>query len=142
MTLLLMWWRHHSLLFMNKSVIGVIELAFASMIFLAALVYMIYQTTDIAPAFDEIAPSQATVYSIQRDIPNEEDVAWTGAQVVGKLYRLTEDDVEIRVNGVSFRTDADVIRLGDTINKYSKYTQSVSYDTNGKMTMIDFTTIY
>lgn len=78
---------------------------FAFSMFLSSVAYTVFLTTDIYKGLTEL-PTSETVYNTQLEIP--EEVLWTGAQVVGKLYRLTENDYPIIVGTEVFETDEDV----------------------------------
>lgn len=113
-----------------------LKYVFAFSMFLTALAYIVFLTTEIHSGFDELPTSQ-TVYNVHTKIPDE--VNWTGAQVVGKLYRLTEDNVPIVVNGMTFSTDVDVMNKQNLIDLHALYNQAVEYDANGKIVKITFT---
>lgn len=120
---------------MTKSTTEAFELIFGVFIFLSALTNIMFSTTDLLKAFDEVPTSQ-TVYNVQTEIPTE--VLWTGAQVVGKLYRLTDDNVPIEVESIVFNTDKDVMQKQDLINLNVEYKQTITYNKDGKPTVIKF----
>lgn len=120
---------------MTKTTTEAFEFIFAVFIFLSALTNIMFSTTDLITAFDEVPTSQ-TVYNVQTEIPTE--VLWTGAQVVGKLYRLTDDNVPIKVGSIVFNTDKDVMQKQNLINLDAEYKQTITYNQNGEPTIILF----
>ena len=123
---------------MNKPTFEILTDLVSLLMFIGALGHMMFSTTDILQAFEEVSESSQTVYNVQQRIPKE--VLWSGSQVVGKLYRLTEEDVPIVVDGVSFSTDLDVMQNIQTINKNGHYSQALEFNANGELTKITFST--
>mgnify|MGYP006979252251 CR=1 FL=1 len=121
---------------MISSITQSYKYAFSLIIFIIALAYTVFLTTDAKSGFDEL-PTTQTVYSVNTKIPKE--VNWTGSQVVGKLYRLSEDNIPIVVNGVTFSSDQDVMVNQGIIHLNGLYKQEVEYDTNGKVIRLMFT---
>lgn len=101
----------------------------------ASLAYTVYLGTDVKDAFDDI-PTTQTVYNVQTKIP--EEVLWTGSQLVGKLYRLTEEDYPIQVGSLVFSTDADVEKYQHLISLTSSYKSKVILDNEGTPTKLVF----
>lgn len=125
---------------MKEATQQLLELIFSIFLLLSALVYIVFYTTETVPAFDEIEKANETVFIKETEIPTK--VAWTGAQVVGKLYRLNEDNVSITVNTLNFKTDEDVMNLVSLIDTTAQYESSFTYDANGKIQHVQFDTIY
>lgn len=121
---------------MTKPISDAFEHIFSVFVFLAALTNIMFATTDILSAFDEV-PNSQTVYNVQTEIPTE--VLWSGAQVVGKLYRLTEDNVPIQVDSTVFNNDKDVMQKQGFINLNAEYQQTIKYNENGEPNLILFT---
>lgn len=96
---------------------------------LGALAYTVYDTIDNKEAFDSI-PTNQTVYNVQTEIPQE--VLWTGSQIVGKLYRLTEEAYPIQVGTLVFTTDEDVSDYQHLISLTASYKETIQIDTEGK----------
>lgn len=116
-----------------------LNFVFSFSIFLGALAYTVFMTTNEIPAaFDELSTTQ-TVYHVQTAIPNEESIYLTGVQVVGKLYRLTENHTVIKVDGVLFETDKDLEKQQRYINLKALYKQEFVFNTLGEVNMIMFT---
>lgn len=125
---------------MKEATTHLLELIFSIFLLLSALVYIVFYTTETVPAFDEIKKANETVFIKETEIPQK--IAWTGAQVVGKLYRLNEDNVTITVNTLNFATDEDVMNLASLIDTRAQYESSFTYDTDGNIQHIQFDTIY
>lgn len=126
----------HSLLFMNSTTRSAIWYIFAISLFLSSVAYTVFLTTDVKESFKNVPTSQ-TVYNEQLETPKE--VLWTGAQVVGKLYRLTEDDYPIIVGTEVFETDEDVINKQRFIDLQGRYKLKTELAPNGKIQRIIFT---
>ena len=123
---------------MNTATFKALGFGFSLVLFTTALGYMIYQSTEIAPSFKELKEANATVFILDTDIPKE--VYWTGEQVVGKLYRLTEEDISIFVNGFEFKTDKEVKENMSLVNLNAYYKESVQID-SGIVVSIEFTEV-
>lgn len=119
---------------MTKPTVQFFELIFAVFMFLSALVYMLFSTTEAVKSFDELATSQ-TVYNVQTEIPKE--ILWTGAQVAGKLYRLTEDAI-VYVDGSAFQTAIDVQNNQKIVDLYANYEQKITVNGEGVVEKIEF----
>lgn len=104
--------------------------------FLSSVAYTVFLTTDVYKGIAEVPTSQ-TVYNTQLEIP--EEVLWTGAQVVGKLYRLTEDDYPIVVGTEVFETDEDVKNKQRYINLQGNYKSETILGSDGNILRIVFT---
>ncbi|MBO0589271.1 MULTISPECIES: hypothetical protein [unclassified Sporosarcina] len=103
---------------------------------MTALAYTFWSMTEW-PDHYKLVPSAATVFVEQTDIP--EDVPFTGAQVVAKLYQLSEDNIPIIVDGFLFRTDEDVrLYQGSVVSLRELYEWVVKVDTDGKVSEISF----
>lgn len=109
---------------------------FGVSMFLSGVAYTVFLTTEVNKGIAEIPTSQ-TVYNTQLEIP--EEVLWTGAQVVGKLYRLTEDDYPIVVGTEIFETDEDVKNKQRYINLQGNYKSETILATDGNIQRIVFT---
>ncbi len=109
---------------------------FGVSMFLSSVAYTVFLTTEVNKGIAEIPTSQ-TVYNTQLEIP--EEVLWTGAQVVGKLYRLTEDDYPIVVGTEIFETDEDVKNKQRYINLQGNYKSETILATDGNIQRIVFT---
>lgn len=121
---------------MTTTLFNFLKYIFAFSMFLSALAYTVFTTTEVNLGYEEI-PNTQTVYNVQTEIPKE--VYWSGAQVVGKLYRLTEDNVPVTVGGFTFRTDKDVMNRQQIINLNATYKQDVEFNENGEIEHITFT---
>lgn len=109
---------------------------FAVSMFLSSLAYTVFMTTDINNGFKEL-PTTETVYNTQLEIP--EEVLWTGAQVVGKLYRLTENDYPVVVGTEVFQTDEDVKNKQRFIHLQGLYKLDTILNSDGNIQRIVFT---
>lgn len=109
---------------------------FAFSMFLSSVAYTVFLTTDIYKGLTEL-PTSETVYNTQLEIP--EEVLWTGAQVVGKLYRLTENDYPIIVGTEVFETDEDVKNKQRFINLQGHYKSETILGSDGNILRIVFT---
>ena len=121
---------------MNNATRSAIWYIFAISIFFSSVAYTVFLTTDVKGAFRHV-PTTQTVYNEQLEIPKE--VLWTGAQVVGKLYRLTEDDYPIIVGTEVFETDEDVINKQKFIDLQGLYKLETELGPDGKIQRIIFT---
>lgn len=111
---------------------------FAVFITITALAYTFWSMTDWPNAYDHV-PSGATVFIEDTKIP--EAINWTGAQVVTKLYRLTDEGVPIVVDGRLFQSELDVKKFQSTVLLQGMYAQSIEWDATGKVGKIIFTSI-
>ncbi|MGE7843530.1 hypothetical protein ACQKNX_22475 [Lysinibacillus sp. NPDC093712] len=92
--------------------------------------------TDVKESFRHV-PTSETVYNMQLETPSE--VLWTGAQVVGKLYRLTEGDYPIVVGSEVFETDADVMNKQQYVNLQGLYKMKTEFRPDGNIKSVIFT---
>ncbi len=109
---------------------------FAVSMFLSSVAYTVFLTTDNNKGYREL-PTTETVYNTQLEIPKE--VLWTGAQVVGKLYRLTENDYPIVVGTEEFNTDEDVKNKQNFIQLQGLYKLDTILNSEGNIQRIVFT---
>lgn len=121
---------------MTKTVSDAIYMVFSLIVFLAAFSLVVYESSGAINNYDEL-PGSETVYTVNTKIPKE--VLWTGAQVVGKLYRISEDDIPIQVDAVVFQTDKDVMDYQTTVHLQANYKQSIDYDNQGNPVKVSFT---
>ncbi|MCM3390209.1 hypothetical protein LG296_21215 (plasmid) [Ureibacillus chungkukjangi] len=122
---------------MTNPIISMYKYVVSLLLFLGALAYTVFSITETQSAFDEL-PTHQTVYNVQTQIP--EDVYWTGAQVVGKLYRLTEDNVPVVVDGFTYLTDKEVRDNQNLVNLDALYKRKFSFNDKGEIESIYFTT--
>ncbi|MEK5209882.1 hypothetical protein [Psychrobacillus sp. FSL H8-0510] len=108
------------------------------MITMSALAYTFWSMTDWSDAYEHV-PSGATVFIEDTQIPAE--INWTGDQVVAKLYRLSDENTPIVVNGQLFLTDLDVKKFQSTVSLQGLYKQTLEWDATGKAHKIIFTQI-
>lgn len=108
---------------------------FALSITLTALAHTFWTMTTWPDNF-ELIPSAATVFVEQTEIPKE--VPWTGAQVVAKLYQLSEDEVPIMVDSLIFYSEEDFKLNQHVILVGAQYTKEVLINGNGDVTKIIF----
>ncbi|SPU40647.1 Uncharacterised protein [Lysinibacillus capsici] len=120
---------------MSKPIVVMFGMVVGYFFLFASLAYTVYLGTDVKDAFDDI-PTTQTVYNVQTKIP--EEVLWTGSQLVGKLYRLTEEDYPIQVGSLVFSTDADVEKYQHFISLTSSYKSKVILDNEGTPTKLVF----
>ncbi|MBD8523758.1 hypothetical protein [Lysinibacillus fusiformis] len=120
---------------MSKPIIVMFEMVVGYFFLFTALAYTVYLGTEVKDTFDDI-PTTQTVYNVQTKIP--EEVLWTGSQLVGKLYRLTEEDYPIQVGSVVFSTDEDVQKYQHLISLKSSYKSKVILDSEGQLTKLVF----
>lgn len=110
-------------------------MVFSLIVFLAAFTFIVYEATSAIHHFDEL-PGSNTVYTVNTEIP--EEILWTGAQVVGKLYRISEDEIPIQVGAQVFHNDKDVMRYQAAVPLQAKYKQTIDYDGEGNPEKIIF----
>ena len=120
---------------MSKPIVVMFGMVVGYFFLFASLAYTVYLGTDVKDAFDDI-PTTQTVYNVQTKIT--EEVLWTGSQLVGKLYRLTEEDYPIQVGSLVFSTDADVEKYQHLISLTSSYKSKVILDNEGTPTKLVF----
>ena len=122
---------------MNSTVSSAINIGISALLFAIALAYALSPITDIQKEF-EISPGTVdSVYSVQTKIP--EKVLFSGAEVISSIYKLNLDGIAVSVNGISFSTPKDVKDKLFYISKYANYSQSITYDTKGKVAYITYT---
>ncbi|WP_156422722.1 hypothetical protein [Bacillus sp. FJAT-29937] len=92
--------------------------------------------TDWPDTF-ELVPSAATVFIEDTQIP--EEVTWSGDQVVAKLYRLSNENIPIEVNGRLFQSEADVIQHQNAVSLNARYAKSFVFTHTGRVSKIVFT---
>lgn len=121
---------------MTKTVTTYLYMVFSLIVFLAAFTFIVYEATFVINNFDEL-PGSETVYTMGTKIP--EEVLWTGAQVVGKLYRISEDEIPIQVGAQVFNNDKDVMLYQAAVPLQVKYKQTIEYDADGNPSKMIFT---
>lgn len=112
------------------------EFVFAVFMVLAALAYTFWSMTDWPKAY-EIVPSAATVFIEDTKIPVE--TTWSGNQVVTKLYRLSEENVPIEVDGRLFQREADVKKFQSIVPLDATYIKTLVLNDTGKVVKLIFT---
>ncbi len=123
---------------MNSSVYSAINIGLSALLFAITLAYALSPITNIQKEF-EISPGTVdTVYSVQTKIP--EEVLFSGAEVISSIYKLNLDGITVKVNGTTFSTPKDVKDKLSYISKYANYSQSITYDTKGKVAYISYVT--
>lgn len=123
---------------MNEPVSNSMYLALSVLITITALAYTFWSMTDWNDSYDYLT-SNTTVYIEDTQIP--EEISWTGDQVVAKLYRLNMEGAPIIVDGRLFQTDLDVTNYQSSVSLQKQYTQSIEWDSTGKLYKIIFTSI-
>ncbi len=124
-------------LIMNSTVTSAINFGLSALIFAMVLAYALSPITNIQKEF-EISPGTVdTVYSVQTKIP--EEVLFTGTEVISSIYKLNLDGITVKVNGITFGTPKDVKDKLFHISKYANYSQTITYDTKGKVAYITYT---
>lgn len=121
---------------MTKITSAYFNFIFAVFMMVTALAYTFWSMTDWPDAY-ELVPSASTVFIEETKIPKE--VTWTGNQVVAKLYRLSEENIPIEVNGRLFQYEADVKNFQSTIPLNATYNKEIILSETGKVAKIIFT---
>lgn len=130
-----MFFKNTPVILMNVSTLTMVEFTFAAFITMLALAHTFWTMTTWPDNF-ELVPSAATVYQEQTAIP--EEVSWTGAQVVAKLYQLSDDEISIVVDSITFQSEADVKLKQHLILVTAQYTEEVVINESGEVTQIMF----
>ncbi|MEB2280153.1 hypothetical protein LAV73_09105 [Lysinibacillus xylanilyticus] len=123
---------------MNSSVYSAINIGLSALLFAITLAYALSPITNIQKEFENSPGTVDTVYSVQTKIP--EEVLFSGAEVISSIYKLNLDGITVKVNGTTFKTPKDVKDKLSYISKYANYSQSITYDTKGKVTYISYVT--
>ncbi|USK57796.1 hypothetical protein LIS82_27885 (plasmid) [Cytobacillus solani] len=121
---------------MTKTISTFINFSFAALMMVTALAYPFWSMTDWPKAY-ELVPSAATVYIEETKIP--EEVTWTGNQVVAKLYRLSEENIPIEVNGRLFQYESEVKQFQSTVPLNALYKKQIELNETGNVAKIIFT---
>jgi hypothetical protein len=121
---------------MTKTITAYFQFVFAVLLMVTALAYTFWSMTDWPDAY-ELVPSAATVYIQETKIP--EEVTWTGEQVVAKLYRLSEENIPIEVNGRLYQSEADVKNYQNLVALNGEYRKSMVLDSTGSVSKIILT---
>lgn len=111
------------------------EFVFALSITLITLAHTFWTMTTW-PDYFELIPSAATVFVEQTAIP--EEVPWTGAQVVAKLYQLSDDEIPIVVDVFLFQSEEDVRLNQHVVLLTDSYTREILINGSGQVTKIIF----
>lgn len=113
------------------------EFILAVLLTLTALAYTFWSMTGWPDAY-ELVPSSATVFMEETDIP--EDVPWTGAQIVAKLYQLSgEERIPIVVDGFTFASEEDVRLQQARIGLTQSYSCETIFTEDGAAERLIFT---
>ncbi|WP_186806990.1 hypothetical protein [Rummeliibacillus stabekisii] len=68
----------------------------------------------------------------------ESDDLWSGVQVIAKIYRIGDDEVPIKVDGITFSDESDLKNKQSKINVKQHYYQEIKYDDDGNKSEIVF----
>ncbi|MED3575057.1 hypothetical protein [Cytobacillus praedii] len=121
---------------MTKTISDFINFSFGALMMVTALAYTFWSMTDWPKAY-ELVPSAATVFIEETKIP--EEVTWTGNQVVAKLYRLSEENIPVEVNGRLFQYESEVKQFQSTVPLNALYKKEIKLNKTGNVTKIIFT---
>lgn len=120
---------------MGKNSEDALELGAWILIFIAILSYFVYSFVTVPHKFTELQAVNE-VYVQNNDIPENEYL--TGSQVIGKLYRISEEGIAIKVDGLLFENDKDVKKNQNQIDTKSQYKMTLTYGVEGKVTSITY----
>lgn len=121
---------------MNTSSQNIIKLAFATFVFAIALSYALSSILETQKEFEYSPGTEDTVYSKQTKIP--EEVRFSGAEVIGSIYKLSLDGIAVTVDGIAFNTPKDLKDKQITILKNATYSQIVNFKPDGSIADITY----
>lgn len=123
-------------LYMTNNIKTMLFIAVDLLLFLSITTYMVYTFLDTPQNFSEMTERE-TVYMENSKIMPEEDV-WSGSAVIGKLYRISDDQVPIKVENQLYETEEDVKLHQNKVLTNKKYKMSLQYSEQGKISEIVF----
>lgn len=121
---------------MSKVIEAYFGFMFAVLITIMALAYTFWSMTDWPDTY-ELIPSAQTVFIEDTKIPVEP--TWSGNQVVAKLYRLNDENVQIEVDGQLFQHKSDFMNNQNTISLEAQYKKELILNDTGAVERIIFT---
>lgn len=121
---------------MNQSTISAMEFIVAILLTMTALAYTFWSMTGWPDAYT-LVPSSDTVFIEETNIP--EEVAWTGSQIVAKLYQLSgEERIPIVVGNLTFMNEEDVRLQQSYVSLSNLYLCETKFDADGKVERLIF----
>ncbi|MCP1161198.1 hypothetical protein [Bacillus infantis] len=121
---------------MTKIIEAYFGFIFAVLLMITALAYTFWSMTDWPDTY-ELIPSAQTVFIEDTKIPVEP--TWSGNQVVAKLYRLNDENVQIEVDGQLFQYKSDFMNNQHSISLEAQYKKQLILNDTGAVEKIIFT---
>jgi len=119
----------YSQLFMTSSTTQGIFLSFSIVLFLLGLAYTVSTITSSGAAFDTLIEDTHSAFFMETEIP--EEIVFSGAEVIGSLYKLNFDVVTVNLNGIIINTAKDFIDMQHMIVIDARYKQTITHNTDG-----------
>ncbi|GEL05559.1 hypothetical protein [Rummeliibacillus stabekisii] len=121
---------------MENNTSDALEFGVNLLLFLAAATYIVYSFLELPKLYDNLKGSE-TVYIQDSKVPESDDL-WSGVQVIAKIYRIGDDEVPIKVDGITFSDESDLKNKQSKINVKQHYYQEIKYDDDGNKSEIVF----
>jgi hypothetical protein len=119
----------HSRLYMKESVTEIIYMWLAATFFIFGLAYALSTITILSAEFDEAKGTEGTTFIKETEIP--EEVTYSGAEVIGSLYKLNFDEIMVDFEGQSIISTKDFNRLQPTIGPTNRYSMNFVSNNDG-----------
>lgn len=122
-------------LLMTNTTIRMIFMATAGLVFCFALAYTVSTITSVSTEFNQVPEARETVYILDTEIP--EEVHFTGAEVIGSLYKLNfEDNLQVNIDGVVIRNSKEFSKRQSVLNLTAEYKQTLIFGNEGNVQTI------